>query len=281
MSVGQMLQSSWTRTWCTTMRDLTVVTLSRTLDYFAQLLDSLDKQVGEMPKYLGVLVNNASDASMSALALSHCWAALDPGYNTTYSAGNNLAVETIQKSSPSEWLLFLNDDAIPEPTWLAELWSKRELADVVGCLLLNQDGTVNHAGTEVSAKGLGGCSNHLGRNQPREDFSGFAYTPSVTFAAALVNAGTFERVGGFDPRYNYGFEDTDFCLKVIADGGRVGCARDAVAIHDECGTRPRGGEADQHNVEQFIQTWKHRLFTVLSEYVKDMKPELVEGALWR
>lgn len=259
------------------MRDLTIITLSRSLDYFHRMLEALDSQVGDVPEYMGVLVNNASDLNITSTALHSAWAVIDQGYNTTYSEGNNLGVDLVQKASPSEWLLFLNDDAVPEPTWLAELWARRRSADVIGCLLLHEDGTVNHAGTKVSTR----CqSDHIGRGGDRGDYSDFVYTPAVTFAAALVNTRMFQHVGGFDPRYNYGFEDMDLCLKVIEAGGRVGCARQAVAVHGECGTRPRGGQADQHNAAQFIQSWKHRIRGVLASYVEhNIHPETVEG-IW-
>jgi GT2 family glycosyltransferase len=252
---------------------LAIITLSRNVDYFSKLLDALSHQKGD-PEYLGILVNNSNSAELTSLALNDKWATIDPGYNTSYAVGNNMAADAVC----SKWYLFLNDDAVPDPTFLTKLWDARHSADVVGSLLLHDDGTVNHAGTMVSNTCL---SDHIGRGAKKEDFNGFVYTPSVTFAAALVKGETFHKVGGLSTQYNYGYEDTDFCMKVIEAGGSVGCYRDAVATHGECGTRPRGGEADQHNAAQFVQTWKPRLGKVLTDYVERMHPEPVEGVLWQ
>ncbi len=260
------------------MRDLTIVTLSRNPAYLSALFYALAEQGGELPSYIGLVVNNANTPEIAAVALEHNWASIDPRYNTSYSDGNNLGVSTIEKAAgPSEFILFLNDDAVPEPGWLAELWEQRTQADVVGCLLLSVDGKVNHAGGMIN---LRGDNDHIGRLEPRGNWDGFALTPWVTFAAALMNTEMFHKVGGFDRRYNYGCEDLDMCMKVLEAGGSVGCARDAVAMHDECGTRPRGGDAAQHNVAQFSQTWGSRLGDVLTEYVKRKHPEKVEG-VWR
>jgi GT2 family glycosyltransferase len=96
----------------------------------------------------------------------------------------------------------------------------------------------------------------------------------------MVRADVFNEVGGFDEGYNYGFEDTDLCLKILERGGSVGCARDAVAIHGEGGTRSLCGKQDHHNGEYFIQRWEKKLPDLLREYRRKMNGVdiRVEGA---
>ena len=249
--------------------DLTIITLSRNLDYFNRLVEKLALQK-DAPEFQGILVNNANSIKLTAAASKAGWWVIEPGHNTTYAEGNNLAA----KAAEGHWLLFLNDDAEPEAEWLAALWSHRKEATVVGSLLLNDDGTVNHAGTLVG----GNChTDHIGRNAPPENFTGCPLTPSVTFAAALVLAPTFHELGGLDEQFNYGYEDSDFCVRVLRAGGTVRCARDAVATHGECGTRPKHGPADETNRATFHRKWATSMRQILAQYCADAKPEKVEG----
>lgn len=254
--------------------DLTIVTLSRNTQYFKRLLSALSLQDGDVPSYLGVVVvNDYTQVDIISAALQARWASIDPRYNTSFSVGNNMAVGAVP---PSEWILFLNDDAIPDPDFLSKLWSYRGEADVIGALLLHEDGTVNHAGTKITYSGR---SDHIGRHKSRDTYEGqgFVYTPSVTFAAAMVRTEVFNRLGGLDERYVYGWEDTDFCLRVLDSGGIIGCARDAVATHGEGGTRSLAGGEDRHNGELFIQTWGPKLKSVLNGYKGRMRGETMEG----
>lgn len=253
------------------MPDLSIITLSRNLAYFTRLTGALGKQWPRMATQC-ILVNNANSMALTAEALRCGWVVVEPGYNTTFAEGNNMAAKAVD----GHWLLLLNDDVIPTTEFLDKLWAHRLEANVVGALLLHQDGTVNHAGTRV---GLRGQTDHMGRGEAREDWedSYAASVPAVTFAAALVNANLYQELGGLDERYHYGWEDTDFCLRAMRAGATIRCARDAVATHDECGTRPRGGTADMDNMRLFLQTWQPDIPKLLMEYRRRLKSETVEG----
>ncbi len=251
------------------MTDLSIITLSRNVDYFRRLVAAL--RDSPIP-FQGVLVNNANSMHLTSSALLARWLTIEPGYNTTFAEGNNLGA----KVSDGHWLLLLNDDVIPTESFLERLWTRRKEASVLGALLLHENSTVNHAGTRVWPSG---ATDHIGRNDARLrwECETAPAVPSVTFAAALVNANTFKELGGLDERYHYGWEDTDLCLRVLRAGGTIRCVRDAVAFHDECGTRPRGGAADAENQATFLGTWQQELPALLADYVKRMRPERVEG----
>lgn len=237
------------------MERLSILTLSRRVEHFKRLARSLDKAGSEVER---LLVNNANDPRMTALALRHGWAVIEPGYNTSFSVGNNLAA----KAAAGDWLLLLNDDLrIKQARFIETLWTARLQADVVGALLLHGDGTVNHAGTLVDRT----RTDHIGRHDPQEKWRHSAYVPSVTFAAALIRRSLWDQLGGLAQRYVYGFEDTDFCLRAIEVGASIYCERGAIAVHDECGTRPRGGARDEQNMRTFFATWQ------------DLIPGLLEG----
>ena len=54
---------------------------------------------------------------------------------------------------------------------------------------------------------------------------------AVSGCLMLVAREVFERVGLFDERYFFGFEDIDFCLRARAAGFRTRVAAGAVAYH--------------------------------------------------
>jgi GT2 family glycosyltransferase len=220
-----------------------------------------------------ILVNNAVRKGAKTwdestkLGIQRGWAVIEPGYNTSFSEGNNLAA----KAATGEYLLLLNDDMVLEPKALHRLWACREKADLTGMLILNTDTTVNFAGTA-----LWPSSHHMHRGEPREDHEADAYhlCDAITFAAALMPRELYERLSGLDERYIYGWEDTDFSCRVLDSGGSIGVCMNAVAIHDECGTRVRGdGGYYKNNATLFHTTWpKPRIKALLEKYWNGREP---------
>jgi GT2 family glycosyltransferase len=242
---------------------LGIITLSRSTDYVQQLLSHLaaGASMPDVPT-THVVVNNSNSVDLTATALKGGACVLEPDYNTTFSAGNNLAVRALK--GRADWLLLLNDDARPGAFMLPNLWRRREQAHILGALLLHEDGTVNHAGTLVTPK----FTDHIGRNDPAEKWEEATAmaVPAVTFAVALIRRTLWDRLGGLDESYRYGWEDTDFCLRALQEGATIRCVRDAVAVHGECGTRPRGGAADGENYRLFQSRWEEKVPAVLAEY---------------
>jgi len=264
------------------MAELALLTLTRTPALYARLLSGLAGQVGA-PDYTGVVVNNASseDVVRSAVDAGR-WAVLDAGYNTTFSEGNNLAAKVFPDA---EWLLLLNDDLVlTAPDFLRRLWAMRDTPhDVLGAVLAHSDGTVNHAGADFApfphahSRPL---SDHMGRNDALADWVAdtVATVPAVTFAAALIRRECWNSLGGLDTSYHYGWEDTDFCLRVMAAGGSAGVVRNAVAVHDECGTRARSGRDNADNFNVFRAQWPDdRLREMLAKYHEEYQGE---GLAW-
>lgn len=244
--------------------DLGIITLSRTTEYVERLLAYMPAALRQQASKLAtrhVVVNNANSVELTKAALKGGALALEPGYNTTFSQGNNMAAKALPTA---EWLLLLNDDVVPEPGFVQRMWDRSEGCDVLGALLVHTDSTVNHAGTIVRPR----MTDHLGRGAPREEWEepDAVHCASVTFAAVLIRRSTWDELGGLDEAYQYGWEDTDFCMNVLEWGGTIKCARDAVALHDECGTRPKGGANDVANYELFTKRWEHQIIQLLGDY---------------
>jgi GT2 family glycosyltransferase len=254
------------------MADLGIITLSRTPAYFKALSDGIGSLRELSMPAVGVLVNNGNHVESTHQAIRQGWWSLEPGVNTSFSHGHRHAADALRDVP---YFLLLNDDLVCGPEFVERLWARREQADVMGALLLNPDGTVNHAGGLVHRSGMAG---HIGRGDPRAAWER-AEAPlrvNVTFAAALVNAATWRVLGGLDERYYYGYEDTDFCLRVLRAGGSVRCALDAVGFHGELGTR-KPGVYDGQNAGVFRETWGSSMDSIVRHYVERSRPEPVEG----
>jgi GT2 family glycosyltransferase/glycosyltransferase involved in cell wall biosynthesis len=164
------------------------------------------------------------------------------------------------KAARSDYLIFLNNDTIPQPGWLQTLVQYADdhpQAAVVGAKLLYPDNTVQHAGVVI-------CQDRY----PRHIYSGFpADHPAVnksrrfqivTGACMLIRREVFEQVGGFDTSFRNGFEDVDLCLRIGETGREIHyCAR-SVVQHLES-VSPGRFKSDGSNVALYRDRWIHRV----------------------
>lgn len=173
------------------------------------------------------------------------------------------------RSTDSDFIVFLNNDTFVLPGWLPGLlepFSQAEVA-VTGSRLLYPNGRIQHAG--VGFDDLA----------PRHAFVGVAAEhplvmtqrdwQAVTGASMAVRREVFERLDGFDESYRNSFEDVDFCLRVIASGGRVVYCPGSVAYHFESMTEGRIGESDEANYALFMQRWRGRYRPDLPEIMRE------------
>lgn len=93
-------------------------------------LDALAKQ--DTDDFATVVVDNAStDGSVGLLRSSYPWAdVLETGRNLGFAGGNNAALR--QVSTP--FVVLLNNDAVPEPTWLSRSLAALEAHPEAGCV---------------------------------------------------------------------------------------------------------------------------------------------------
>ncbi len=148
------------------------------------------------------------------------------------------------------YLVFLNNDTVPEKFWLramVEAIEKAPQVGIVGSKLLYPDGTVQHAG--VAFHGRTGSIFHIYKgfdgDHPAVNY-GRDYH-AVTGACLLIPRGLFWNVGGFYEGFIAGYEDVDLCLRVKKEGYGVVYAPKSRLIHFEEVTRrefPSHGIAD-------------------------------------
>lgn len=168
-----------------------------------------------------------------------------------------------------EFLLFLNNDAVPMPgaiEALQRLLDARPQAGAVGARLVYPDGRLQEAGAIVWRDGSAW-------NYGRGDDPGkpeYNYVREVDYcsgACLLVRRDLFSRLGGFDERYAPAYcEDSDFCFRAREAGLSVWYQPAAEVVHHEGvshGTRESEG-LKRHQVEnraKLHERWKATLGT--------------------
>jgi N-acetylglucosaminyl-diphospho-decaprenol L-rhamnosyltransferase len=155
------------------------------------------------------------------------------------TVGSNLgfagAAEIAVRDATTPFVVVLNQDARPEPGWLAALLTPLtgpdayRIAAVTSKVIFTADGRLNNTGAIVGRDGYG---RDRGFGQP--DDGRFA-EPEDVFAfsgtAAALRVVAARDVGSFDPSFFLYYEDTDLSWRLQLGGWRVRYAPDAVVRH--------------------------------------------------
>lgn len=148
------------------------------------------------------------------------------GRNRGFSGANNLGVAHAR----ADRLLFLNSDVFPRHAgWLPALLEVLEAhpdVQAVGPRLLFADGSLQHAGMRFAHREDLGIWINLhpwrGLSPELDPAVGLTEVPAVTGACLAMRRADFDRVGGWDDGYLIGdFEDSDLCMSLRAQGGRI------------------------------------------------------------
>lgn len=126
---------------------------------------------------------------------------------------------------------FIDDDGVPEPTWLDELCAGYD-AEEVGAV----GGVVyDHTGRNFQVRYL--LSDRLGNTEQFDEMppGDFSFPGSSRYPSMLGCNSSFRRtallaVGGFDEQYDYFLDETDVCLRIV-DAGWVVRGLDGAAVH--------------------------------------------------
>lgn len=171
-----------------------------------------------------------------------------PGH-FNYSALINAARRQVQ----GDYMITLNNDVIViTPDWIEALLGQAQRPEigVVGGRLVYPDGRVQHEGIGVGNVGdattaINLDAGWLGRVTRN--------VSAVTGACQMIRTAVFDEVGGYDEALHVGYNDVDFCLRVLAAGHLVVYTPHAVLQHRESASRgPLSPDADQ---ALFIGRW--------------------------
>jgi len=168
-----------------------------------------------------IVVENGVDASVSddlAFGVSGI-VTVRSGVNRGFAGGCNLGA----RQARGVYRVLLNDDAEPEPGWLAPLVEAAQTPGVgaVGGRVLLSNGSLQEAGSIIWKDG---SSYGVGRDLPGDDVS-LRFRRRVEYCSALnflVRRDIWNELGGLDEEYFPAYyEDVDFCLKIAERGNIV------------------------------------------------------------
>jgi len=178
--------------------------------------------------------------------------------NLGFARANNLGAREAQ----GEFLLLLNSDARLQPNTLPQVVSwmhQHPECGVAGVQLLNPDGTRQNSianlpslATELLNKSL------LRRLFPRRfpgkerQFAEPLEVESVIGACMFIRTSVWRALGGFDERFFFFLEETDFCRQVGERGWKVCHLPQAQAWHGQ------GQSARQTPASVRIEYWRSR-----------------------
>lgn len=194
-------------------------------------LGSLQQDSGDSDVEFIVVDNGSSDDSVDWL--QHQWPEvrlLVLGRNAGFCVGCNLGAAAAR----APIVIFLNNDTVVKPGWLASLLRVFEHSeDVVvagGLTLFDRDRTiVNSAGVRI---GFSAAGTDIGFSKPRDSVDLTERdVPGVSGVSMAVRRSWFLQTGGFDERFFMYFEDVDLCLRAWLEGYRVRFVPDSVVWH--------------------------------------------------
>ena len=194
-----------------------IIPVHNNLEVTKNCLEGLIKTKGFF--YLDIIIiDNASDDGTTQFlnGLGNLVRVIRNEKNETYSYVNNQGA----REAKGKYLIFLNNDTYPFAGWLDAIFDEfknNENTAIQGAKLLYPNGTIQHAGMIY------------GKRPGREEEPYHAYLtvdPTLPFvnrrrkiqfvtgACLAIRKEVFEEVGGFDESYEFGYEDSDLCMKV-------------------------------------------------------------------
>ncbi|MEW5871691.1 MAG: glycosyltransferase [Chloroflexota bacterium] len=218
-----------------------------------------------------IVVDDASNDDTPAFlhqqaAQDLCLKILTNPQNTGFIASCNRAAQ----AASGEWLVFLNNDTLPQSGWLEAAWGTFEQhpdAGAVGAKLLYPDGRLQEAGAVIFADGSGANFGKWG--DPGDPLYNYLRPVDYCSGAFLVTPRElFLQLGGFDPLYTPAYyEDADYCFRLRQAGYKVYYQPECVIVHVEgatSGVDPsstfQGAKRYQiANREKFVHKWARAL----------------------
>jgi glycosyltransferase involved in cell wall biosynthesis len=161
-----------------------------------------------------------------------------------------------------ENVLFLNNDTVVKPGWLEAMLDVLAQSPEIGIVGNKQlfpasnpiySGLVWHAGMAFTEQKdswhvfFGFDADHPSVNVQRD-------YPCVTGCCLLIRKSLFERLSGFDPWFQNGYEDTDLCLRAGELGTRIVYTPKSEIVHHVSASESR---FDRHiaNFLRFRERW--------------------------
>lgn len=234
-----------------------IIPLFNKAEYTLQCIEGVAKNTGDSISYEVILVDNGSTDGTRGLlqGLSGDVQIIRNDANLGFARACNQGAQ----AANGKYLVFLNNDTLPQPGWLEALVKgvEEDAAHICGAKLLYPNGRVQHAGVAFDERGIG---YHI--------FNGFAADDpavcrkramqSVTAACLLIRKELFQELKGFDEGYLNGYEDVDLCLRAGELGKRILYTPESILTHFEETSAGRK-DHEKQNALRFIGQWGGRV----------------------
>lgn len=206
-------------------------------------LDSIAQSVRVAGHEVVVIDNNSQDGSVQALTVGYPWVTL---HTNPSNQGFAKACNQALRMSRGRYVLLLNPDTVVGRGALERLVSFADAtpqAAIVGCKVLNTDGTLQYSCRRFPTVIAGVIRNTpFGRLLPRSRFvSDYLMTEWdhgsvkavdwVSGAALLIRREVIATVGLLDERFFMYCEDMDFCRRASCAGWKVMYYPEAEVVH--------------------------------------------------
>jgi len=240
--------------------DILVVIVTRnTCDQTAQAINSVFQSKDSLAKEVVVVDNGSTDGTPDLMRTKFPNVRyLRQERNLGFAAANNLGA----RGTGCEFLLFQNSDARLQPGALAEAvaWMRAHPdCGIAGAQLLNPDGSRQNSianfptlATELLNKSL--LRWLFPKRYPGKErrFTEPAEVESVIGAFMLVRQTVWKALDGFDERYFFFLEETDFCWGARHQGWKVYHLPQVQVWHEQ------GKSAKQIPAAARIEYWRSR-----------------------
>lgn len=238
-----------------------IIPVFNQIELTKQCLTHLVEVTTEISYEVVIVDNNSSDGTREFLeSLGGDVQIIRNDSNLGFAKACNQGARTAK----GKYLVFLNNDTIPQEGWLRPLVEEADTnADVavVGSKLLYPNNTIQHAGVVFCRRGLvpyhifsGSAGNLPAANRRRE-------LQAVTAACMLVKRDSFNKFEGFDEGFVNGFEDVDFCLKVRRSGEKIVYQPQSVLYHLEHQTAGRKDiKCEGDNFSRLMERWEDKIY---------------------
>lgn len=234
-----------------------IVPVFNKVEYTKQCLESLKITINHELNYEVIVVDNASNDGTGKYlkGLSAAITIISNESNEGFAKACNKGARIAR----GKYLVFLNNDTVPQTGWLESLrkGAEHDSADICGAKLLYPDGRTQHAGVAFETNGIG---YHIFKNFPSDApaVNKKRFMQCVTGACMLISKTVFEELGGFDESYLNGFEDVDLCLRAGTLGKKILYIPESVLIHFEETSEGRKTH-DERNLGLYLSRWRGKV----------------------
>ncbi|MBK1724276.1 glycosyltransferase family 2 protein [Thiocystis violacea] len=199
-------------------------------DLLTACLNGLAQQT-RVPERVILVDNGGAEEALPALERRPEIELIQPGHNTGFAQGNNLA---LTRTADCDWIALLNPDAVPDPDWLEQLLSAADQHPECGAFgsRMYTDASRRHldgSGDVMHISGLVWRRDHGRRAADWRLEADEVFSPCA--AAALYRRDLFARLGGFDEEFFCYTEDVDLGFRMRLAGYRCRYVPLAQVVH--------------------------------------------------